>query len=175
MQAHEQLETLTAPEIAERLSLSLDAVYDYAQAGVLPKLNLPSAAIRFDWRQVKVTLSRLTIWEHCRTSHIEVSDEIVTRAQLAAILGVTIAHVGLLGRRRLIPRIRLGATCIRYDAAAVRESLASFVTAKEVAKRLRLSVDAVRRMSGKRLPVLRINRRFVRYHWPTVSAAIAKA
>jgi excisionase family DNA binding protein len=60
-------------------------------------------------------------------------------------------------------------------AVAMQTEEDKLLTVGEVAQRLRLSIPVVRSLvNAGRVPVIRLNQRVWRFHWPTVLHAISR-
>ena len=164
-------------QVAAFLKLEKDAVLDMAGRRLLPKIQPSKRRVLFNLDHVKLVLAKLTIWELQYGDPRPIGDEILTGPELAQRLAFTFSKVRALTRQRFIPHIKLGRV-VRYCLAAVLYALDNLISVRECAKRLGLSrwqiFDSVSG-PGRTLPVLRLGKRCLRYHWPSVQAALARA
>ncbi len=170
------LPLLSTKATAERLRLKPAGILSLAKRRILPRLAKSKHTGLFNWEHILLILAKLTIWELHYGEARPIGDEILTGPELAQRLGFSLPKIHGLARRRFIPRIRLGGAT-RYCPAAVRYALDNLISVRKCAKRLGLSRWVLTAMSGpgRTLPVLRLNKRCLRYHWPSVQAALARA
>lgn len=170
-------ELIDTREVATRLKLPPSGVRSLAKRRLLPSVKTSHTRQKFDWHAVRLVLARLTIWEHLHGQNSEIDGkEILTPEEMAARLGFTEHKLRALTRKRFLPHIKLG-RIVRYDLGSVQYARENLISVRECARRLGITRPALTAITGpcRVLPILRFNKRCLRYHWPSVEAALAKA